>query len=86
MNHRAEVKAMAKIKKESKAAPSQTCSGERTTRFRDYNLEGLPHEALPFKGMDYKGKHSYTVCIGEAAPQPKKERLFFRVVHRVVQM
>lgn len=64
---RQSVKAMAKIKKESKAAPSQTCSGERTTRFRDYNLEGLPHEALPFKGMDYKGKHSYTVALGDAA-------------------
>lgn len=81
---------MAKIKKEEKAAKGnkggQVSSGERATTFKGYSLEGLPREALPWKDTDYKGKHSYTVCIGEAAPQPKKERLFFRVVHRVVQM
>lgn len=72
---------MAKVKKEEKASKPKretssgerpSSSGERATMFKGYNLEALPHEALPWKDTEYKGKHSYTVCIGDAAPQPKE--------------
>lgn len=31
--------------------------------FKQYDLEGLPFEALPFIGVTYKGMHSYTVPV-----------------------
>lgn len=30
-------------------------------------LDGFPIEALPFADGTYKGKHSYTVYVGDAA-------------------
>lgn len=39
---------------------------ERTKQFKGYNLEELPLDALPHADVEYKGKHSYTVCIKTA--------------------
>lgn len=39
----------------------------RTTVFKDHLLEGFPIDALPFADGNYKGKHSYTVYVGDAA-------------------
>lgn len=60
---------MAKTKKEEKEENKHDASDrERARSFKDYNLEHLPHAALPFEDQDYTGKHSYTVCVGDAVP------------------
>lgn len=67
-------KVVAKMKKESKskedsvvAAPPEPspCPNidQRAMVFKQYALEGLPHEALPFAEVEYKGNHSYTVPV-----------------------
>ena len=42
---------------------------ERSTIFKDYNLNELnvPDEALPVHGKDYKGSHSYTINLKQGA-------------------
>lgn len=66
-------KAVSKLKKESKATNSAAEASfevspspevaNRAVAFKGYALESLPHEALPFAGVDYKGNHSYTVPV-----------------------
>lgn len=38
----------------------------KTTQFKEHDLRTLPEEALPLANGSYKGKHSYTVIIGQA--------------------
>lgn len=42
---------------------------EKCTMFKGYNLNDLkvPDQALPVLGREYKGSHSYTVCVEGAA-------------------
>jgi len=64
-------KVMSKIKKEAKdAKKSDTAVGdrERARTFKTHDLAHLPYDALPFVDQEYKGKHSYTVTIGDAVP------------------
>ncbi|CAL1142982.1 unnamed protein product [Cladocopium goreaui] len=39
----------------------------RVKSFKGYDLSDLPEAALPFRNGVYKGNHSYTVTMGEAA-------------------
>ena len=61
-------------KKSKDVRPGKKVDGteqyEVTHLFKGYNVEkmGLPREAWPFKGREYKGKHSYTVNFGPAVP------------------
>ena len=59
-------KVMAKNKKEENKPDDS--DRDRVRTFKEYNLQDLPHEALPFQDQEYKGKHSYTVSIGDAVP------------------
>ena len=46
---------------------------EKCTMFKGYNLNDLevPDQALPVLGREYKGSHSYTVCVEGAATHLK---------------
>lgn len=70
---------MAKLKKKDKCkgkvkgTDHSSTDGNDGDRARDksfhgYDLSDLPHEALPFVDGLYKGKHSYTVHMGDCAP------------------
>ena len=41
---------------------------EKMTIFKGYNLEemGLPVQSMPSADADYRGAHSYTLCVGRA--------------------
>lgn len=40
----------------------------RDKSFNGHDLSDLPHDALPFVDGSYKGKHSYTVYMGDYVP------------------
>lgn len=70
-------KAMAMVKAQDDGLKSSNgtrlgpISGEREPSFHGFDLVslGVPHEALPIKGYDYKGRKGYTVySAGGADP------------------
>lgn len=50
------------------ATPTSSEGKAKTRTFQKYDLGSLPEAALPFEDTAYKGKHSYTVCVKDAAP------------------
>ena len=70
---------MAKLKKKDKGSGKVKGSDQTSTdgndgdkardkSFKGYDLSDLPAEALPYVGGSYKGKHSYTVNMGDCVP------------------
>lgn len=59
-------------KPEAKNTNSDPVDLQRTTKFKAYDLKGLgiPDDALPFHGVEYKGSHSYTVNLNGAVAWP----------------
>ena len=62
---KADSKAKGKVK-DAVSTVAESGELERAKAFKGYDLTGLPHAALPFVGQTYKGKHSYTVTVGQA--------------------
>ena len=71
----------AKSRKKSKggAKPSDSTDPPKMTSWKGYDLSELPLEALPIYGMEYKGKHSYTIIICGAV---SRSRTFYEISYK----
>ena len=71
-NQAVPAKKKAKVKSPSSVATKGNSDDDRTgdkmTSFKGYDLKalGIPTQALPSVDGDYRGSHSYTLCIGRA--------------------
>lgn len=55
----------------------------RALTFKNYDLDGLPHEALPFVEGEYKGNHSYTVPVQGIVTRCLKKKMYHHVCFSV---
>ena len=55
-----------KTKKKKVNPPTDETCPPKATEFKGYDLNGLPSDALPLFGHEYKRQHSYTLNISGA--------------------
>lgn len=74
--HGEDIKPAQKKAKKAKSPSSEATAGksdddrvcEKMATFKGYDLKemGLPVQAMPSADGDYRGAHSYTLCVGRA--------------------